>query len=56
MHMNLLCKRRLLHGDDDTVFFPDALMTMLAPFDPDLPYFITDSYFNVSPALAVNCG
>ena len=31
----------LLYQDDDTVFFPDAVVHLLEDFDPDLPYFIT---------------
>ena len=33
----------LLYGDDDTVFFPAAALQLLASFDPDLPYAITDN-------------
>ncbi|EIE26267.1 hypothetical protein COCSUDRAFT_39407 [Coccomyxa subellipsoidea C-169] len=33
----------LLYGDDDTVFFPEAAMQLLASFDPELPYAITDN-------------
>ncbi|KAK9916685.1 hypothetical protein WJX75_005772 [Coccomyxa subellipsoidea] len=33
----------LLYGDDDTVFFPEAARQLLARFDPDLPYAITDN-------------
>lgn len=33
----------LLYGDDDTVFFPEAALQLLAGFDPDLPYAITDN-------------
>lgn len=31
----------LLYMDDDTIFFPDAVMRLLEDFDPDMPYFIT---------------
>jgi hypothetical protein len=33
----------LLYGDDDTLFFPDAVLDLLEPFDHDLPYAITDN-------------
>ncbi|KFM22999.1 hypothetical protein F751_0357 [Auxenochlorella protothecoides] len=32
----------LLYMDDDTVFFPPALLHLLRDFDPAIPYFITD--------------
>lgn len=32
----------MLYMDDDTVFFPGALLRLLSSFDSGLPYFITD--------------
>lgn len=32
----------LLYMDDDTIFFPDAVIRLLEEFDPDMPYFISD--------------
>ncbi len=31
----------LLYMDDDTIFFPDAVIRLLEEFDPDMPYFIS---------------
>ena len=31
----------LLYGDDDTVWFMDGVLDMLADLDPDTPYFIS---------------
>ena len=35
----------VFHGDDDTVFLKGALKQLLQNYDPDIPYFITDSFF-----------
>lgn len=32
----------MLYGDDDTVFYVDNVVRMLAPLDHTMPYFITD--------------
>jgi hypothetical protein len=31
--------------DDDTIFFPDAVIRLLEDFDPDMPYFISGAGF-----------
>ena len=33
----------LLYGDDDTVFFPDAALSLASTLDPALPYVVTDN-------------
>lgn len=33
----------MLYGDDDTLFFKEAALELLAPFDHDLPYAVTDN-------------
>ena len=33
----------MLFGDDDTLFFVDAVLDLLQPFDPDLPYAISEN-------------
>eukprot|EP00887_Chlorella_sp_A99_P003186 scaffold9.g3186.t1 len=40
----------LLYMDDDTIFFPDAVLRLLEDFDPDLPYFISDHFWWPDPA------
>lgn len=55
----------LLYGDDDTVFFTDAVLNLASTLDPDLPYVVTDNlwwsshfggashpHLQVSPALS----
>lgn len=39
----------LLYMDDDTVFFPGALLHLLPDFDPDMPYFLTDHLWFEEP-------
>lgn len=39
----------LLYMDDDTVFFPGALLRLLPDFDPDIPYFLTDHLWYQEP-------
>ena len=42
----------MLYGDDDTLFFVDAVLDLLQPFDTDLPYAISDNiWFEANSAL-----
>ena len=42
----------MLYGDDDTLFFVDAVLDLLQPFDPELPYAISDNiWFEANSAL-----
>lgn len=44
--------RWMLYGDDDTLFFVDAVLDLLQPFDPELPYAISDNiWFEANSAL-----
>jgi len=40
----------LLYMDDDTIFFPDAVVRLLEDFDPDMPYFISDHLWWPDPS------
>ena len=43
----------MLYGDDDTLFFVDAVLDLLLPFDPELPYAISDNiWFEANSAQA----
>ena len=35
-------------GDDDTIFFMHGVRRLLADYDPELPYFLTDSMYEGS--------
>ncbi|KDD73155.1 hypothetical protein H632_c2477p0 [Helicosporidium sp. ATCC 50920] len=37
--------RWLLYMDDDTVFIPPAVQRLLARFDSEMPYFLTDHFW-----------
>ena len=42
----------MLYGDDDTLFFVDTVLDLLQPFDPELPYAISDNiWFEANSAL-----
>ena len=42
----------MLYGDDDTLFFVDAVLDLLHPLDPELPYAISDNiWFEANSAL-----
>ena len=46
----------MLYGDDDTLFFVDAVLDLLQPFDPELPYVISDNiWFEANSALVRGC-
>lgn len=46
----------MLYGDDDTLFFVDAVLDLLQPFDPELPYAISDNiWFEANSALVRGC-
>ena len=43
----------MLYGDDDTLFFVDAVLDLLLPYDPELPYAISDNiWFEANSAQA----
>ena len=46
----------MLYGDDDTLFFVDAVLDLLQLFDPELPYAISDNiWFEANSALVRGC-
>ena len=47
--------KRVLYGDDDTIFFIDTILRLLHDFDEQLPYFITGAYTVNQPYVEKQC-